>query len=435
MPWAGDTVAVKISRRGVLGVGFGALASGLAGCGGNNAKVEGNDGTTAMWIWPGGLSDKVVASAVQHFAADTKLVVSVIDGIYLDRLQPALSSGTGLPAIAGIKGEDIASLLPRADRFVDLNSLGAQSLRGEYLTWKWQQGSTLDNRLIGLPIDIGPTALFYRRDLFRRAGLPDDPAGVAARIPDWDSYLTAGRQISRKLPGVRIAANCTGIFSICFLQGAKRFVSEGNQYIGDQPHIRHSWDIAVRVVREGVSAGVPNEDPRWKTYFADGKVAADPGPAWHASDLQDAAPSTAGKWGVAGGVAAGANQGGSFLAIPADGPDHDLAFQVITWLLSADNQAKMFSDAALFPSTPAAYTMPQLTAPDQFFSGQRTVEVFAASAKLGRRVYEAPADAAIYEKFAAELVKFENHGKDPAQAWQDAVTAGRQVAKAGGVTV
>jgi cellobiose transport system substrate-binding protein len=327
----GDTVAAEFSRRGVLGVGVAALAGGLAGCGRDRATVDRDDGTTAMWIWPGGLSDQVVTGAVQQFAADTKLEVSIIDGNYLDRLQPALAAGTGLPAITGIKGEDVASLLPRADRFVDLNSLGAQSLRGDYLIWKWQQGSTLDNRLIGLPIDIGPTALFYRHDLFRRAGLPDDPAGVAARIPDSDGYLSAGRQISRKLKPVRMAANCTGIFSTCFVQGAKRFVSEGNQYIGDQPHIRHSWDIAVSVVREGVSAGVPNDDPRWKAYFADGRVASDPGPAWHASDLQDAAPGTAGKWRVAGGVAAGANVGGSFLGIPADGPHHELAFRIITW--------------------------------------------------------------------------------------------------------
>jgi cellobiose transport system substrate-binding protein len=425
---------VEISRRGALGAGLGALAAGLAGCG-RKTKAAGDDGTTAMWIWPGALGDKVVASAVQQFAGDTKLTVSMIDGNYLERLQPALAGGTGLPAIAGIKGEDIASLLPRADRFVDLNTLGAESLRGAYLPWKWQQGSTLDNRLIGLPIDIGPTALFYRHDLFRRAGLPDDPAGVAARIADWDGYLSAGRQISRKLPHVRIAANCTNVFSMCFLQGAKRFVSEGNQYIGDQPHIRHSWDIALSVVREGISAGIQNEDPRWKQYLADGKLASDPGPAWHASDLADAAPATAGKWRVAGGVAAGANVGGSFLAVPADGPGHELAFRIISWLLSPDNQAKMFSDIALFPSTPAAYTTPELTAPDPFFSGQRTVEVFAASARKGRRVYEAPADAAIYQKFADELVQVENHGEDPAKAWQDAVSAGREVAKTHGVTV
>jgi cellobiose transport system substrate-binding protein len=230
-------------------------------------------------------------------------------------------------------------------------------------------------------------------------------------------------------------ANCTDIFSLSVLQGAKRFVSESNQYIGDQQHIRDSWDRAVSVMREGISAGVQNEDPKWKTLLAAGKLASDPGPAWHASDLQQAAPATKGRWRVAGGAADGANVGGSFLGIPAGGPNHETAFRIIRWILSPANQAAMFAQAALFPSAPAAYTMPPLTAPDPFFGGQRTVDVFAASAQKVRRVYEAPSDAAIQQTFNDQLVQVENHGKDQAKAWQDAVSAGRQVAKAGGVIV
>ena len=45
---------------------------------------------------------------------------------------------------------------------VDLNTLGAAKLKSQYLSWKWAQGETTDGKLVGFPIDIGPTALYYR---------------------------------------------------------------------------------------------------------------------------------------------------------------------------------------------------------------------------------------------------------------------------------
>jgi cellobiose transport system substrate-binding protein len=138
---------------------------------------------------------------------------------------------------------------------------------------------------------------------------------------------------------------------------------------------------------------------------------------------------------VAGGAAAGANVGGSFLAVPAAGAHHNLAFRVISWILSPENQAKMFAEAALFPSTPAAYTMTQLTGPDPFFGGQHTGAVFAESAQKTRRAFQSPADWAIGECFGDQLQLVETHGKDPAKAWLDAVSAGRAAAKSHGVLV
>ena len=67
----------------------------------------------------------MLADAATHFAGVTKLASSVISGDYKQQLLDALGRGEDVPDIVGIKGEDIASLLPRADRFVDLNTLGA----------------------------------------------------------------------------------------------------------------------------------------------------------------------------------------------------------------------------------------------------------------------------------------------------------------------
>ena len=424
---------MAISRRNLLSlsatVGAGALVSG--GCA--NRSTGSVSGLTTLWCWPGGLSEKVLTDATTHFAGDTKLVYSVLSGDYKQQLLDALDRGKDVPDIVGIKGEDIASLLPRADRFVDLNTLGATEVQAQYLRWKWQQGSTFDGRLVGFPIDIGPTAMYYRADVFRKAGLPDAPARVNAAMASWNSFLQTGRRLVKAVPSVRLLASGTQILGVRTNQNTKRFVDEGNHFVGDQPHIRAAWDCAVRLSEWGLSANIQSDSDSWGKDIASGRLAVELGAAWHAPDIQAAAPDTDGLWRVAGGPATGSNSGGSFLAIPATAPNPEQSFAIVRWLLSPENQARAFTDAALFPSTPSAYTMPAMTQPETFFGGQRTVEVFGASAQKAPRVYEAPSDAAIYQVYAKELANIETGVKTAAAGWRDAVTQARSLATSLGV--
>ncbi|MFG1608708.1 ABC transporter substrate-binding protein [Actinoplanes sp. NPDC049265] len=421
---------MPVRRRTLLGAVV--AAAGLTAACGDQDKPAADDGTTTLWIWPSGLDDAMVKQAVRQFAGRTKLSVTTVEGNYQDQLTKALG-GPGAPAVAGIKGEDISSVLPRADLFVDLNTLGARDLQDQYLDWKWRQGSTLDNRLVGFPIDTGPTAIFYRYDLFRKAGLAAEPDDVAVACKDWAAYLAFGRRLVHKLPSVRLFCNAADLFSSCVGQGSRRYVNESNHYIGDSDEVRAAWDIAVESLGMGISAGIFNDDEKRFPAYEAGAVASDTGPAWLAQDLQSSAAKSAGTWRVANGCADGANQGGSFLSVPAAGSGHDTAFEVIRWLLSPANQAKMFAGAKLFPSAPAAFQMPELLAPDPFFGGQRTTPVFAASAAKARLSYEAPSDAAIEQVFITQLQQLESGAKTPAAAYRDAVDGGRKLAASKGV--
>jgi hypothetical protein len=98
-----------LSRRSVLGLGVAGACAGL-GAGGGNGTTESEAGTTALWSWPGGLSEKVLADAVTRFADRTELKVSVLSGDYKQQLLAVLDREQDLPDIVGIKGEDIASL-------------------------------------------------------------------------------------------------------------------------------------------------------------------------------------------------------------------------------------------------------------------------------------------------------------------------------------
>lgn len=403
-----------------------------AACGGSDSSSGTKDGKElTLWYWGGGLSDKVVADAKKQFT-DVTLKSSIIGGTFKQKLLTTMNGRSFVPDITGIKGEDIASFLPNANRFIDLNTLGADKIASEYLGWKLKQGQTQDGKQIGFPIDIGPTAMYYREDMFAKAGLPTDPAKVAAEISTWEDYFAIGADIQKAYPKAFLLNNMTAVFDMSLGQGGKRMIDEDNKFIGDQEHVRKCWDLAVQLYESGADAKINDES--LKAAVADGSVATQLGAAWMTLDVKDMAPNTSGKWRVAPLPGGPSNMGGSFLALTKECRNPEVAFEIIKWLLSPENQGRGFTDAALFPSAPAAYELPALTEGDPFFGGQKTIEVFGPAAEKVPAFYEAPANAAVAVPYYNELTSIESKGKKPDDAWKDAVEQAKQIAKQQGVS-
>ncbi|MBP2326494.1 cellobiose transport system substrate-binding protein [Kibdelosporangium banguiense] len=430
---------MELSRRrliqlGTLGIA-GAAFGGTAACSTSTAGGSGGGGNAMdMWYWADGLSKNVVDEAVKQFGEVT-LKPQQIGGNFKEKLVTTMASGDQfVPDITGIKGEDFASFAPQADRFVNLLDLGAGPLAGQYLDWKWRKGMTKDGKLIGFPIDIGPTAMFYRRDVFAKAGLPAEPAQVAAQMSTWEDYFAAGVQLKKAVPNAFMVSEAWSVFNLVVGQSQARYIDQSERFIGDQEHIRRAWDLTVRAIQLGIDGKVQANTPDWNAGLAGGTIPSQTGPAWVAADLKSAAKDTTGKWGVALGPGGAANVGGSFLAVTKKCAKPDVAFKIISWILSPDNQAKGFTDSALFPSSPSTYTMPALTAPDPFFGGQVTTEVFGAAAKKIPVQYESPNDQAVSAPYATELTNVEANGKDPGAAWTDAVDQAKKIAQRLGVS-
>ncbi|TQJ91178.1 extracellular solute-binding protein [Streptomyces sp. SLBN-31] len=425
---------MDLSRRGFLqAAALTAAASGLTvACGGGSGSGGTKTGKNlTLWYWGGALSDKVVAEAKTHFGGQIKLTTASIGGDFKQKLTTTLAAGTSVPDITGIKGEDMASFLPNAARFLDLNDLGFKKISSQYLGWKTKLAQTEDGKQIGFPIDIGPTALFYRADLFEKAGLPTDPDKVAAEAKTWDDYFALGTQLKKKVPGTYLVNNIGAVFTMTVGQGTQRFIDKDNHFIGDQDHIRAAWTTAIRPYSLGLDAKI--NDNSWNA--AVGKsLTTELGAAWHALDIEQAAPGTKGKWRVCAMPGGPANQGGSYLALPRQCRNPEEAFKIISWILSPANDARGFTDAAIFPAAPAAYSMPAMTGPDAFFGGQKIIEVFGPAAMAIPDSYEAPADAAVMAPYMTELTNIESKGKKPDDAWKDAVSQAKQIARRQGVS-
>ena len=428
---------MELSRRTLLG-GFTAVLGGsLVGCssGMNTTGTTAKKNTTTeltMWCWPGGLGKSVLDDTIAHFP-DPKIKYSEIGGDFKQKLVTTFNGGTGIPDITGIKGEDIASLLPQADRFVDLKTVGADSVLGDYLEWKVNQATTLDGKVIGLPIDVGPTALFYREDVFAAGGLPSDPAKVAEQLKTWDDFFAAGVELKKANPKAPLVWDATDLYDMVVGQGTERYISKDNKFIGDQDHIRKAWDTSVKAMTLKIDGKTPSGSPDWNAGLDQGTIPAHIGAAWVALDIKSAVKTSVGKWRLAPTPSGPANFGGSFLAITKNAADPQKAFEVIKYMLSPDNEAKAFADAQIFPSAPAAYDKPQLKAADPFFGGQVPIDTFGPAAKAIPVAYQSPFDDAVAAPFHDELKTVQTGSKTSDAAWASAVSKAKAIAKRQGV--
>ncbi|MFF0342091.1 ABC transporter substrate-binding protein [Kribbella sp. NPDC004875] len=425
---------MSLSRRQFLAVGSAAAAAGLTGCGSRSSLGGKNE--LSMWTWVGSVNDDLIGQAEKAIPGHDgmKLSMTRIGSNYKTKVLTALAGKSLVPDIVAIN-DDVATYFPNADQFHDLNELGAKDLSKDFLAWKWKLGITPDDKMMAYPMDTGPTALFYRTDIFQKAGIDIDPAAVADLAPDWDTYIALAKKVKQAVPGSSITDNITSIFSYRMAQAPKRYMTEDGQYIGDQDHVREAFDLAVRVVKEGLSANAQNGSTDADAVVTNGRLVAFNAAVWWAQlGPKNAAPKTKGLWRVTAAPGGAGNRGGSFLAITKYCKNPEAAFAFISWLESSKNQAQAFLDPVLFPSTPASYTDPRLSAPDPFFGGQKIVDVFAESAKKYPGAYFSPYDSIVGTPLSNELVNVETAGKSPDQAWSDAQRQiGRELTRVGAI--
>ena len=98
-------------------------------------------------------------------------VTDATTDVLLPQLLTHLQAGTGTDDIQAIEvGNITEAVQTQADKFVDLGKEGVD--KSQWLDWKTAQATTKDGKTIGLGTDIGPMAVCYRKDLFKKAGLP-----------------------------------------------------------------------------------------------------------------------------------------------------------------------------------------------------------------------------------------------------------------------
>ncbi|OXM13349.1 ABC transporter substrate-binding protein [Paenibacillus herberti] len=164
----------------------------VSGCSSGDSNESPNEmKTLTLWYWNRALDENLIQSVQKQFP-NIRINAQKIGGDFKSKLKTTLAAGTGGPDIIAMN-DWVAEMFPNSDRFYDLYELGAKEIEPDFLDWKWQLGVAPDGKMIALPIDTGPTALFYRADLFQQAGLPSEPDEVHAAMVTWEDYFAAGK--------------------------------------------------------------------------------------------------------------------------------------------------------------------------------------------------------------------------------------------------
>jgi cellobiose transport system substrate-binding protein len=394
------------------------LLSMLAACGGasTGGKIQ-----LTLWYWNRSIDDNLL-NQVDKVFPNVHLVPEKISD-YDNKVRATLAARSDVPDIIGINS-NIATYFPDEDQFYDLNTLGANKVESEYLPWKWSQGVTPDGKMIGFPMDTGPTALFYRTDLFAKAGLPTDPQQVGASIKTWNDYLQAAEKMKTATSGkVAMFDSTYMIYTQMLAQSPKQYFNKSTgQYIGDQAYMQNIWNVAAQAAQMQTTARIPiwTDTTEWDQSVNDGGIASFVGAVWMKQILEEAAPDTSGKWRVAPTPGGPGNNGGSFLTVTKYTQHPQLAYDIIQWLQSPQNQLTAYKDIQLYPSATADFSSPILHTPDTFFGGQDTTQVFGPAAKNVPIIYIGPKDGAVNPHFTDQLALVEDSNKNSTQAWNDA---------------
>jgi len=355
---------------------------------------------------------------------------------YWTRLKTRLASGSGLDDVQGIEIGFVSDVVQNhASQFVDFASLPeGNTLKSSFYDWKWQQATTSDGKTLGLGTDTGPEAICYRPDLLKAAGLPSDGATLATKWASWDDFINFGKQYESsptKPKGSNFVDSAASIFSTAVYQGNEAYDnSSGKPDVANSDGVASAWKYSTEAAQAKITAGLQQFSTPWNKAFSSGAFAAIACPTWMMGYIQSqAGDGNSGKWSVAPVLPGGAtNWGGSWLGVPKASKHQQAAEQLVEWLTNKEQEVTMWTKGGHWPSNSQAAADPAVKgATSTYFSNAPVGQIFGAIADKMKIPPIGLYDTQIQQAFTTQLTNVETKGTDPSKAYNDAMSAIKQV--------
>lgn len=338
-------------------------------------------------------------------------------------LVSALATGVGLPDVLGIEVDYLGKFVGSAG-LEDLAKppYNALELKPLLVPYTFGQASTPSGVLSGMPADVGPGSLFYRKDILDQAGVTE-----AQLTASWESYIAAGKVIKAKT-GMLLVPNALTVMDAYLRANAQPgeglyFDAQGRVII-NTPRFRRAFELAKAVRVAGLDGNVDRWTNDWFETLRR-SVATEMYGAWLGGQLVNyIAPTAAGKWRAAplpGGAAA--SWGGSFYAIPSHNkPERkQLAWDFIRFMTTdRAMQLAAFKAGDAFPVLLDAANDPFFEEHLPYFGGQQARLLWRELAQRVPVQQVHRLDASVTLMVRAELDKVLSQGKDIQRALSDA---------------
>jgi multiple sugar transport system substrate-binding protein len=360
------------------------LSLALGACGGAQPAASTEKVTITVWDYYGeatpvkplleGFQKENPNITVQYEALDWDTTLEKLNVVMTGGTPPDVvtTDMTWLPKFAALGG------------FTDLKKLSGGKLNGVAWDQAYTPGAleaiTYNDQIVAALYDFDVYALYYRADLFEQKGLkvPTTWAelnDVSKKLAEGDKYLYQwlpetfhGSQWIYENGGDLLSAdNKTVVFnSPEAIEGIQAYAD----MLTDKTAIYWGADQGERI--QGIK---------------DGRIAMFSDGPYNMGIMKSAAPEMSGMWKVAVhpfSKQAGSYLGGTGLVIPAQSKQKEAAWKFIEYAMRVENQIGVYTYAGAAPALTAALQSPEVNAPDPYFGGQKTFDVFLQAMKTAR---------------------------------------------------
>jgi multiple sugar transport system substrate-binding protein len=331
--------------------------------------------------------DKIVALWNQKnpdIQVDVKVVPGGSQGTY-SNLSNALKAGTA-PDMAMIEQEVLPSYRIQ-EGLADISSCaGIADAKSAFVPYAWSMVTMGSDGVYGIPTDLGPMVLYYRKDIFDKYGI---------KVPTtWDEYYQAAKTIRSKDPSAWITDYSPGpswLTGLMWQNGAKPYEvsTDGVKLDLASPaakQVAAYWQkmIDEKLVRTDLASFSPGEF----AALGNGTLVTDIGATWTNAIISGNAAAAKGDWAVAplpqwqAGATASGNWGGSTTAVLKSSQHPCEAAKFALWLSTdPDAMGTVIGTAGGYPPTVAGLDLPVLKQGNSYFGGQVIYDVMKQAAQ------------------------------------------------------
>lgn len=405
--------------------------SGSSG-GSNNSSNSGNrNGNSQMakastgWAW--NIAAKSLQGAAENYNKKENANVSVEElggDAWEQKFQTAITSGTGAPDFSAVQNYDVTNYASINGLMNLTDRIEEAGIKKDIVSSKWNTVG-YEGDYFAIPWDIGPTGVFYKRDVYEEAGINADD------LTTWDAFIEAGKKLPDDVAMLNLPPQeMAQLWRMLLRQrGGQAFTNDGAIAVGSDDSV-----AVAQLIKDAQDAGITTRIELWSggwfTSFSEGTLASLPSAAWMDGTLREELPDTSGDWGVfklpafeEGGNRA-SNRGGSNMAIPSQIKDEKTANRAFDYCLYAMTnpkaQNKMLKDFGLFPSLKTAYDADIYQKEQAFYDGQAIFSLFADVAKKIKPYNYTTDTPEVQDAIETELGNMLDGKKSPEKAVQAA---------------
>jgi multiple sugar transport system substrate-binding protein len=400
-------MASRFTRAAWVALAAGALLT-AAACGGNGAGASADKKVTVeFWGAAVGLDKSVDLWNKSH--SDVQIKYSQIapgsSGGYAKMLS-AVKAGNA-PCLGQV-GYDTMTNFVASGALMDVAKY-ADSSKDQFVPWAWKMSSFGDG-VYGIPTDIGPMALYYRTDLFKKFGITPPTT--------WDEFAAAAQKLHQASPKSYLASmpqDAYDLGALTWQTGGSWFGTTGDKWQVriDSPETQKVAQYWQGLLGKGLVSTAPPFDTTWFKEAQSGHIATLVGAAWASALIKSNLPDLAGKWAVAplpqwtaGGNAAG-NRGGSAVAVLKGCKNPKEATQAAVWINSNPaSVTSLITNTGIYPAAKSGQDLPAANQASDYFGGQNIFEVFkTAAANIDPNWVWGPTMTQVQTDFKDELKK------------------------------